>query len=92
MQQCSTEWACTSFERADHLVFRLAESRDYLTAMLNDALSSTHATEVNRLVELHSIISQLMVMWETALEQLERTTEGGRPRKYVNIPLVRSVF
>ena len=59
--------------------------------MLNDALTSIHATEINRLVELHSIISQL-VMWETALEQLERTTEGGRSRKYVNILLVRSVF
>ena len=57
--------------------------------MLNNAVATTpSSTEVNKLLELHSIIAQLLLMWEATLGRLDGTASGGRPRKYVNIPLV----
>ena len=89
LQQCSIEWACTTLEGADRMVFRLEECEDCLTTMLNNAVASNPSSiEVNKLLELHSIIGQLLMMWEVTLERLNVTASGGRPRKYVNIPLV----
>ena len=94
LQQCSAEWACTSLERADTIVSRLEDSRDSITAILNDALAqSAHPTpELNSLVEIHTVISQLLVMWENTLERIQRSTGGGRPQKHVNVPLVRFCY
>ena len=89
LQQCSIEWSCTTLEGADRMVFRLEECQDCLTTMLNNAVATTPSSiEVNRLLELHSIIGQLLLVWEATLERLDVTATGGRPRKYVNIALV----
>lgn len=86
LQMCSTSWSHSSVERSDYVVFTLEGCRDYVTAMLNNALlTASPPAEVDRLVELHSIISLLLILWEASLE---RTAGGGRPRKYINIPLV----
>ena len=92
LDQCSTEWACTTRQGADRIVFRLEECRNYLTTMLNSTVTvPVLSTEVQALMELHVMISQLMIMWEQRLDRLDSTAGGGRPRKYVNIPLVSSV-
>lgn len=85
---CSTAWSYSSLEQSDYVVFRVEQCRDYVATIVNNALSDSPHAEVNRLVELQSIISQLLIMWETTLERSERTVGGGRPRKYINIPLV----
>ena len=57
LQQCSIEWACTTLEGADRMVFSLEECQDCLTTMLDNAVATTPSSiEVNRLLELHSII------------------------------------
>ena len=77
LQQSSIEWACTTLEGADCMVFRLEEYRDCLTTMLNNAVATTPSSiEVNKLMELHSIIGQLL-MWEATLERLDGTASGG---------------
>ena len=47
------EWASTTLEGSDHVVFRLEECQDCLTTMLRNAGE-----------QMHSIISQLLLMWE----------------------------
>ena len=45
--------------------------------MLNNAVATTPSSiEVNKLMELHSIIGQLL-MWEATLERLDGTASGG---------------
>ena len=91
LEQCSAEWARTTREGADRIVFRLEECRNYLTVLLNSTVTGPIlSTEVLVLMELHVVISQLLVMWETTQERLDSTAGGGRPRKYVNIPMVSS--
>lgn len=63
---CSTAWSYSSLEQSDYVVFRLEQCCDYVATMVNNALTDSPHAEVSRLVELRSIISQLLMMWEAA--------------------------
>ena len=94
LHQCSIKWDSATLEEADCMVFRLEECRDCLTTLLNIFLAAAYSQSsnvLNAILELHSIVGQLLVMWENKLERLERAGHGavgGRPRRCINTSLV----
>ena len=92
LQQWSIEWACTSLESSVYMIVRLEECHNYLTAI------QCCSNVVNRLFELHSIISQLLLMcciavcslWICPLE-VERLIDVRKPSILIFVKLYRLI-
>ena len=93
LQDCNSVSSSASLEEADYITFQLECWNHYLAGYITDLLPSEPVDHVHytALRELHQCINNLHDIWLIKLARIEAVQTEGRPRKQINIELVRCV-